>query len=88
MKPGKTILKENHDPRFPPTVQVGADDRRVYVDFGSITITLAAQGDGSTVIIRGDTNLTTDYTAPLLRLHIATDVKNTVEFTIESEQWT
>lgn len=82
MKPGTTIIKERADRTFPPTVLVGADDRIVHVDFGTITLTLSSANGGSAVIVRGRAE---DYHGKPIPLSMrgATDVKNTVEFIVE-----
>jgi hypothetical protein len=80
MKPGKTILKENNDIRFPPTVEVGTDQCRVFVDFGTVILSLSATPDGSVIIVRGDAYRAGDAKSLPLAMRTATDVRNTVEF--------
>ena len=81
MKPGTTIIKERTDRTFPPIIQVGADDRIVHVEFGTITITLSAADGGRTVVARGRANDEKGMALPL-SMRGATDVRNTAEFTV------
>lgn len=85
MKPGTTVIKERKDKTFPPIVLVGADDRIVHVDFGTITITLSAANDGSVIIARGNAANEWGDSQPLF-MRGATDVQNTVEFTLSKRE--
>lgn len=84
MQPGTTIIKERTNKTFPPIVVVGADDRIVHVDFGTITLTLSAHNGGSTVVVRGRAENQEGNPIPLA-MRSATDVKNTVEYYLTSE---
>lgn len=79
MKPGRTTIQPAPDPRFPPTVHVGGDDRAVRVSFGAIQIFLSNQSNASVIIVRaetGDERVRIDTRG-------ATDIRNQIEFHVE-----
>ena len=51
MKPGKTTIK-SADAGFPPIVEVGDDDRAIWVSFGSVKFYLSNLSNPSVVIVR------------------------------------
>lgn len=54
MKPGATTITPATIPGFPPTVNVGDNDRAVRVQFGALTIYLSNMSDPAVVIVRAE----------------------------------
>ncbi|CUS05383.2 protein of unknown function (plasmid) [Candidatus Promineifilum breve] len=82
MKNGKTILRENTN-GFPPTVEVGGDDRAVHVSFGTIVISLSMAG-AYTIVATARARDQNDRALPMTA-RLATDARATVEFNLPLE---
>ena len=82
MQPGKSTIQRPRIAGFPPTVMVGADDRNIWVNFGTVNILLANSGDGTTIVVRGEARDIRGNSLPL-ELRAATDVRNQVEYHLQ-----
>ena len=79
MKPGTTTITPASIPGFPPTVNVGDNDRAVRVAFGSLTIYLSNLSDPTVVIVRAEGHDARGNTVPV-ETRGATDVRSQVEY--------
>lgn len=84
MKQGTTTITPPAIPGFPPTINVGNDDRAVRVSFGTLTIYLSNRSDPTTVIVRAEAHDQHGRSIPV-ESRGATDIRNQVEFRIRME---
>lgn len=83
MKQGRTTIT-HPDGGFAPRVDVGNDDRAVWVSFGTLIFYLSNQGDVATVIVRAEAYDQHGRNIPV-ESRGATDIRNQVEFSIRME---
>ena len=83
MKRGQTAIVRSSIAGFPPTVEVGDDDRAVYVSFGSVTFLLSNRGRADVVIVRAEAS---DDRGNVVRVmsYGVSDVQNQYEFHVGS----
>lgn len=81
MKPGATTITPASVPGFPPTVNVGDNDRAVRVAFGQITIYLSNLSDPAVVIVRAEGHDANGNAAPV-ETRGASDVRGQVEYRV------
>ncbi len=80
MKQGETILvKGRHG--TPPRVEVGNDDRMVWVSFGTISVLLNNIGNINVITVRTDARDENGRPLPV-DVRLSTDVRGAVEFRI------
>lgn len=78
MKQGKTVLHDSR-PGLSPRVEVGTDDRAVWVSFGTYAIFLSNVGDITTVTARCEGYDSHGHPVPV-EVHPFTDLRGAVEF--------